>query len=139
MTTAELRADLVALLRAFAAEEYQRDANGDPTGVWQLLHDLEELLEETLLDDGDPLRWLPEDSTWQRDVDPATRAAYGRVLDRLVAEHPDWRVGQRAFVALTILDPKLADEVRGTRRDPFHHDDRLNVFHAYVTRRWEEG
>ena len=47
----------------------------------------------------------------------------------LQLKHPDWRRGQALFNALHGVHPELANAVRGTPADPFHHDD-----HDFVQR-----
>lgn len=67
------------------------------------------------------LRWLAvqeEASEWQR-------------------TYPDWRRGQALFNALRLMDPPLAEQIRGTDLDPFHNDspERLQSFaQAVMTR-----
>ena len=46
-----------------------------------------------------------------------------------------WREGQAAFNALHEIDPDLANEIRGTRLDPFHQDGKLPEFYATVAMR----
>lgn len=41
--------------------------------------------------------------------------------------HPDWRYGQSLFNALQMMDPPLAEKVRGTDADPFYRDDQNRV------------
>lgn len=73
MTPPTFRDELLHLLREFAAEEYQRDMYGQPSQVWNLVTQLEELLESTVIDGDDPLRWLPASSIWRDDDEPAER------------------------------------------------------------------
>ena len=51
------------------------------------------------------------------------------------AETYGWREGQAAFNALHEVDPDLANEIRGTRLDPFYRDDKLPEFFAAVSMR----
>ena len=55
------------------------------------------------------------------------------VNDRL--RHQDERLGQACFNALSMLDPEVADMVRGTACDPFYKDHRVTVFELLV---WNE-
>lgn len=48
------------------------------------------------------------------------------------------REGQQAFNLLYEHNPILADEIRGTRFDPFHDDGKLTRFFEYVRNRWDE-
>jgi hypothetical protein len=45
--------------------------------------------------------------------------------------HP-LREGQIAFNRLYVLNPELAEQVRGTEADPFYDDSRLPAFHERV-------
>ena len=45
---------------------------------------------------------------------------------------PSQRPGQAAFNALYASHPAVADAIRGTDADPFHHDERLNIFYRTV-------
>ncbi len=50
-----------------------------------------------------------------------------------VARKPDaWREGQAAFNALYGLAPGLADSIRGEDIDPYHRDERLPAFYAWI-------
>ena len=42
------------------------------------------------------------------------------------------REGQAYFNALYVLNPSLADEIRGDRFDPYYRDDRIQKFLDYV-------
>lgn len=44
--------------------------------------------------------------------------------------------GQAYFAALRQVDPVLADRIRNTTADPFHHDDRIVFFLTYVYKYW---
>jgi len=48
--------------------------------------------------------------------------------------YPEHRKGQRAFNTLCSLQPRLANEVRGTDIDPFYSDERLKVFIPWATK-----
>lgn len=47
------------------------------------------------------------------------------------------RVGQVAFNSLYETRPELANAVRATPLDPFHMDERLDEFFAYVEEHWD--
>lgn len=49
---------------------------------------------------------------------------------------PDLRNGQRAFNVLHAMRPDLSEQIRATDLDPFHDDDRLEAFYAWVERNW---
>lgn len=49
---------------------------------------------------------------------------------------PNWRVGQTWFNVLDQQRPDLADKIRGTDLDPFHRDDRVGNFIAWVEENW---
>lgn len=54
-------------------------------------------------------------------------------IEKAVKDRPDsWRKGQAAFNALYSLAPGWADSIRGGKLDPFHRDDRLPEFYAFV-------
>lgn len=42
------------------------------------------------------------------------------------------RYGQACFNVLHAVEPKLANEIRGTNLDPFHRDERVPEFLAKV-------
>lgn len=44
------------------------------------------------------------------------------LIDKLLKENPNWRVGQTIFNAIMILDSDLANKIRGTRLDPYYKD-----------------
>jgi hypothetical protein len=61
------------------------------------------------------------------------------VLAAEIAAHKfGQRAGQATFNALAQLAPVIAEEVRATPLDPFHRDERLPAFWAYVDRRLAE-
>lgn len=53
-------------------------------------------------------------------------------LDILVrqnkAKYPNWRLGQNYFNSLFQIAPEIANEVRGTENDCFHHDGLIEKF-----------
>lgn len=51
-----------------------------------------------------------------------------RVTRAALHSPPEWRIGQALFNALYNLNPRLADEIRGTDCDPFHNDDLAGAF-----------
>lgn len=71
---------------------------------------------------------------------PTTRRAsyteYLDYVDYLSERNPAWRSGQTHFNALRRMRPDLANEVLGTAIDPFHLDERLPDFVAYVQENW---
>ncbi len=47
----------------------------------------------------------------------------------------DWRAGQIAFNFVYLVDPELADNVRGDKEiDPFYNDENLDVFWDYLVK-----
>ncbi len=44
--------------------------------------------------------------------------------------YPNLRAGQNAFNTLYKLDSNVANLIRGTKNDPFYHDDRLTGFYT---------
>jgi hypothetical protein len=67
----------------------------------------------------------------------STYAEYLDLVEATMAVHgPDWRQGQAAFNALCKVSPILAEEVRGSLRDPFYQDSRLDAFYEYVELNW---
>lgn len=51
--------------------------------------------------------------------------------------HPQWREGQAYFNALEELLPDFANEIRGTKLDPFYHDDRIDAFREWLSLKLE--
>jgi hypothetical protein len=62
--------------------------------------------------------------------DPTVALIKSRVMNRPTT----WRAGQAAFNFLHDLNPELAEQIRGTQLDPFHLDDRLPEFYAWLER-----
>jgi hypothetical protein len=64
------------------------------------------------------------------------RVTYAQYYEHFVkykSAHPEQRHGQAAFNALYEVAPEVANEIRGsTSCDPFHRDDRMGAFAAYV-------
>lgn len=50
---------------------------------------------------------------------------------------PGQRRGQAAFNQLLATKPELAELVRGTKEDPFHDDERLTLFEAWLRDAWK--
>lgn len=42
--------------------------------------------------------------------------------------YPEWRYGQAVFNTCHSLFPKIADNLRGTKYDPFYDDTRVDSF-----------
>lgn len=59
------------------------------------------------------------------------------MVDAYNDNHPEQRRGQVWFNVMAMLSPvaHLAEEVRGTDRDPFYDDDRLPAFLHHVQER----
>lgn len=59
---------------------------------------------------------------------------YLLMVDNEMAEHTELRYGQTLFNVLYNLQPDVANEIRGTRVDPFYanEDDAINDFFAYL-------
>lgn len=52
-------------------------------------------------------------------------------------EKPEWsRLGQWAFNTLHEVKPVLANEIRGTKFDPFYQDSRIGDFLVEVAEKW---
>jgi len=47
---------------------------------------------------------------------------YLSLVNTTKKEKPHWRYGQVLFNALYDINPKIANQVRGTASDPFHFD-----------------
>ena len=52
-------------------------------------------------------------------------------------EYPNWRKGQLYFNCLYSMDPELANELRGSDKDPFYRDDRIPAFLEIIEQRWD--
>ena len=48
------------------------------------------------------------------------KSEFYKLVIAMQAKHKDWRFGQCLFNALDMLNPQLADSVRGTDKDPFY-------------------
>ena len=50
--------------------------------------------------------------------------------------HPDWRLGQSVFNRLLELEPDMAEEIRGTKFDPFYKSaNELDIFWGFIAKR----
>lgn len=47
-----------------------------------------------------------------------------------------WRPGQTYFNVLAQNRPDLSEQIPGTALDPFHHDNRIDVFLKWVYENW---
>jgi len=47
--------------------------------------------------------------------------------ERMQKEHSDWREGQCYFNALYKHFPEVANDIRGTEKDPYYWDDRYKI------------
>jgi len=56
------------------------------------------------------------------------------VFKSLKAKYPVLRSGQAWFNALYIINPQLADGLRGTEADPFYQDSNLGEFFLRLTK-----
>lgn len=54
------------------------------------------------------------------------------IMRQYAEAHPEQRRGQAYFNAIHEVRPDLANAVRGSDRDPFYDDSRINAFIAYV-------
>jgi hypothetical protein len=65
---------------------------------------------------------------------------FNRLIAKNMIAHPRWRYGQAVFNTLYDLEPERADEIRGTRMDPFHalnNDLRLARFWDWFMDNWD--
>lgn len=49
---------------------------------------------------------------------------------------PTWRKGQSYFNCLWNMDTELANELRGSDKDPFYSDDKIADFLKAVEEKW---
>lgn len=54
------------------------------------------------------------------------------LTSNMMDENPQWRFGQAFFNALNKLDPEMGDEIRGTKYDPFHNDNKITACMTYI-------
>jgi hypothetical protein len=47
-----------------------------------------------------------------------------------------WRRGQFVFNTLHDMRPSIANAIRDTELDPFHHDERIPATLAYISETW---
>jgi hypothetical protein len=52
--------------------------------------------------------------------------------------YPDWRKGQTLFNMLFFHNPGLANQIRGSKMDPFYLNDEPNVCLAFLAYNWEK-
>ena len=64
---------------------------------------------------------------------------YVVAANKHVRMHPNQRPGQAYFNVLYRIRPAMADSVRDTPLDPFHRNDVLPNFLAYVAERWDSA
>ena len=48
------------------------------------------------------------------------------------------RIGQATFNAVYDVDPEIANQLRGTDKDCFYFDSRIDAFMKVVYERWEK-
>lgn len=53
-------------------------------------------------------------------------------VGKALRDNPGWRAGQAYFNVLNDVDPESANKIRGTQRDPFHQDSRLDSFMLHL-------
>jgi hypothetical protein len=47
--------------------------------------------------------------------------------------HSEWRIGQTFFNCLYMISPDVANEIRGTKNDPFNNDSKLANFFECIS------
>lgn len=57
---------------------------------------------------------------------------YDYLVSGMLIRNKTWRAGQGMFNALELLRPDLANEIRATPLDPFHNNDRIGAFYAWL-------
>lgn len=60
------------------------------------------------------------------------------LVDKLMTQNPNWRLGQAYFNSLMYLDPQTANVIRGTKNDCFYVDEKIPYFHNKVLEIWNE-
>ncbi len=58
------------------------------------------------------------------------------IADDYHRQHPEQRAGQAFFNALDAVRPDIADDIRATRLDPFHHDHVTAEVYQFVQGQW---
>lgn len=53
-------------------------------------------------------------------------------------KHPSERKGQAGFNHLSSVRPDLAEDIRGTDRDPFYDDKKWDQFVQFLRENWDE-
>ncbi len=56
-------------------------------------------------------------------------------IKKFSADHKDWRKGQIYFNALNVSHPELAEEIRGSKFDPFYKDEIILDFIEFLKER----
>ena len=54
-------------------------------------------------------------------------------LEQTLIIRTEFRRGQAFFNLLHFYEPDIADEIRGTKLDPFYDDSRLEKLYNYIT------
>lgn len=65
-----------------------------------------------------------------------TKEQIGEVIKKsreLNKVYPEWRIGQSFFNSLYIMYPEIADEIRGTKYDPFHRTEVMADCIEFIT------
>lgn len=65
---------------------------------------------------------------------------YDEFLEKVQRNHAQiggsWRLGQTYFHTLSHHRPEVAEQIRSTLHDPFHHDEVSEETHKFVRLRW---
>jgi hypothetical protein len=67
-----------------------------------------------------------------------TLKQFSRIIDAARYRPRCIRLGQALFNALRETDSGIADEIRGTKLDPFYHDARASAFTAHLVTNFVE-
>jgi hypothetical protein len=79
------------------------------------------------------------DAYWSRLTESTGKLTfdeYVRAVGETQQRFPHWRRGQTHFNLLDRVRPGLARQVQATDVDPFHQDQRIPSFLAFVYRNW---
>lgn len=57
------------------------------------------------------------------------------LIGKAVLKNPELRKGQAAFNLLYEINPRIANEILGTEKDPFYIDSRMDIFVKYLYER----
>ena len=60
------------------------------------------------------------------------------LADRFQKEHTIWRPGQCLFNAIYTINSQIANELRGTKLDPFHNDDIIEKCKQFLLGKLDE-